>query len=118
MGCEGVEMPFPVRIGPTELSTVVGVIFRATRPITLKFLALTNRTSATRAVTLHIVPSGGVPTNGNKIADSLSILANDFHPLGASEITIPLYANETLQGFSDASGILLTGAYTDEKKSL
>ena len=108
-------MPFPSRIGPTELGTSISTILTATFPILLRFIAFTNRTAGDLTGTLHIVPFGSIAANGNKLADAMTVLANDFRPIGPREIAIPLQAGDTLQGFASGAGIVLIGAFSDEK---
>jgi hypothetical protein len=107
-------MPFPQRIGPTELDTTNATIFTANRPIRLTFFSLTNRAAATRAVTLHLVPVGSTVGNSNYLLGALPLGANDFEP---HKVDIPMDAGETLQGFSDVAGVIFIGEYTDEKKT-
>ena len=108
-------MPFPQRIGPTELGTGLSTLFTANRPIRLTFVALTNRTSADKAVTMHVVPRGSTAVNANMFLPAMTVLANDLRTL---ELRIPMGAGDTLQGFSNVAGVVLIGEYLDEKKNL
>lgn len=106
-------MPFPQRIGPTELGTSIATIFTANRPVRLTFLSLSNRTAATRTVTIHVVPSGSTAVDANKIVPAVPIPLND---LRSFPMEIPMFAGDAIRGFADAAGVIFVGAYSDEKK--
>lgn len=95
-------------MAPADLPNAVAIQYTvpAGQRCILKKVVFVNHTAIARAVTVHLVPSGGAVANANKIWDARSLPPNTVseHVRECFDLeNITMEAGDTLQCFADAA---------------
>lgn len=86
----------------TDLADTLGTLYTVPLNTTavLRAITLTNHDSATRTFTLHLVPSGGSPSQANRIFDAIEILGNKVVENDTLKV---LHAGGSIQAMADVA---------------
>jgi len=81
----------------------VAPVYSSTNSTAITWATFTNYGAGAVALTLHLVPNGGSPTNENMILDAESVVAGDTFTLYTAGEKLLLENGDTIQAWADTA---------------